>query len=116
MDLTLGIIHHLVIYTHSYLDHLAHKLDKLGVCRTASAPKGLLNMLRNLKEKMSRQLALAFQPCVGKQRIAYHPSLHQGRVDPESARSPVISDQRPTSPIKFIFDWGQDKYVIFIWV
>ena len=30
----------------------------------------------------------------GKQRIAYIPSLHRGRVHPESSSSPVISDKR----------------------
>ena len=68
---------------------------------------------------------LAFQPCVGKKRIAYNPSLHRVRVH---RSQPVAQwfltngfrDFVPrlshTSLIEFIFSGGRDKYVIFIWV
>ena len=47
-----------------------------------------------VKISKHRLLALAFQLCVGKQRIAYNNNPSQGRVDPESASSPVISDKQ----------------------
>ena len=70
-------------------------------------------------------LDLAFQPSVVKQRIFFNPSLRLRSITPQSASIPVITKNEVrefvprllhTSPIEFIFGWGRDKCVTFIWV
>ena len=52
--------------------------------------------IRETQPSLHRLLDLAFQPCVGKQRVPYNPSLHPRSykfIRLESASCPVLSDK-----------------------
>ena len=65
---------------------------------------GALSLLRRVENIRPRLLEVAFQPCVGKQRAVYHPSLHP--CPSSSAVRESFLRLSHTSPIKFIIGGG----------